>query len=372
MQIEKEEGEDLEDTILKNIYSQKELEEQTGINIYKNLDYLFYKNLYIEKFNRSINKELSFHKKKITSMDWLENYNGMYFISSSIDNSIKLWDLHNVLSFQSKNNNSNSSGPLFTINCPHNEPVTLLVSTNSDNNFISNSSDKYIKLWDTKSKPKSPIKYEKMKDEVKILKFNKNGNLFAFINKEGNILYIYDYKMFKEIKQLSFKIPITDFIFDEDKLLITNDDGQILILNKPKYNIENIDNINRDNFPFYSIDINKDSTNFITAGIDGLIIEYDLREMMSSYVYKKSDQSIKHIQYSFDDNYISCVYDEKNLDIFSTEIKDHIYTKYTENPIYLAKWNKKKNILGYIYDDNNNSKKNTSEGNIHFLVIPSN
>ena len=176
--------------------------------------------------------------------------------------------------------------------------------------------------------------------------------------------------MFKEIKQINFKVPITDFIFDENRLFITNNDGKILILNMSNFNIKNMENINGNNYPLYSIDINKNNSHFITGGNDGLIIEYDLKEMMSCNVYKKSDQSIKHIKYSFDDKYISCIYDGKNVDIFSTEIKDPIHTIYTENS-YSMKWNKKRNILGYICDDKND-KKNSSEGNIHFLVIPNN
>ena len=42
--IEKEEGEDITESLTKNIYKEKDIEKYTGIKIYKNYDYNSQKN----------------------------------------------------------------------------------------------------------------------------------------------------------------------------------------------------------------------------------------------------------------------------------------------------------------------------------------
>ena len=100
---------------------------------------------------------------------------------------------------------------------------------------------------------------------------------------------------------------------------------------------------------------------------------------MSCKIYKKSEQSIRQVMYNYDDKFISSIYDGKNIDFFSTELNDHIYTIFTNNNQHFIKWNKKRNILGYVSDEKKNedtkSKKNdegkiSNEGNAHFFILP--
>ena len=100
---------------------------------------------------------------------------------------------------------------------------------------------------------------------------------------------------------------------------------------------------------------------------------------MGSKAYKKSDQSIKQVMYNYDDKLISCIYDGKNIDFFSTELDEHIYTLYTNNLIHFIKWNKKRNILSYVSDDkkgeewknkNKDEGRNIYEGNAFFFILP--
>ena len=48
--IEKEEGEDITESLTKNIYKEKDIEDYTGIKIYKEIDYISQNNYYAEKF----------------------------------------------------------------------------------------------------------------------------------------------------------------------------------------------------------------------------------------------------------------------------------------------------------------------------------
>ena len=144
--IEKEEGEDITESLTKNIYKERDIEKYTKIREYKSNDFISQKNNYKEKFNKGITKELFLHKKRIHSMDWLENNSGTILVSGSSDTSIKIWDLNNTFNSSNKDNIS-----LLTINS-HNDTVNNITSRNkNENQFLSSSVDKHIKFWDIRT-----------------------------------------------------------------------------------------------------------------------------------------------------------------------------------------------------------------------------
>ena len=382
MIIDREEGEDITESLTKNIYKEKDVEKHTGIKIYKSLDYISQKNYLKEKFNSSIHKELSFHKKRISTMDWLDNNSGTILITGSSDNSIKIWDLNNTINSSNKDNVS-----LLTINS-HNDTVNNIASrNNNENQFLSSSIDKHIKFWDIRtniSNNNNKINiakpsFDKLeKEEIKHLKFNNSGRQFGFINKDGNNLILYDLGKFEIIQQIMFKTPIYDFVFDrgDKKIYATSDEGNVYLINLD--NVNNRQTIQGSLFPLYSIDIDKENKNFITGGNDGILLTYDIEELMSYKTYKKSEQCIKQILYNYDDKFISCIYDGKNIDFFSTELDEYIHTIYINNLIYFMNWNKKRNVFAYVCEEKKDEWKNknkdegrsSSEGNAHFFIMP--
>ena len=382
MIIDREEGEDITESLTKNIYKEKDIENYTGIKLYKSSNYISQKNYYKEKFNKSIQKELSFHKKRISSMDWLDNNSGTILITGSSDNSIKIWDLNNTINSANKDNVS-----LLTINS-HDDTINNIASrNNNENQFLSSSTDKHIKFWDIRAnisnmnnklnicKP-SFDRFEN--EEIKHLKFNNSGSQFGFINKDGNNLFLYDLGKFEVIQKIMFNKAIYDFTFDrsDKKIFATNDEGNVILINLD--NISNRQPITGSLFPLYSIDIDKENKNFITGGNDGILLTYDINELMSYKAYKKSEQCIKQILYNYNDEFISCIYDGKNIDFFSTELDEHIHTIYINNLIYFMNWNKKRNVFAYVCEEkkeewknkNKDEGRNSSEGNAHFLIMP--
>ena len=382
MIIDREEGEDITESLTKNIYKEKDIENYTGIKMYKSSNYISQKNYYKEKFNKSIQKELSFHKKRISSMDWLDNNSGTILITGSSDNSIKIWDLNNTINSANKDNVS-----LLTINS-HDDTINNIASrNNNENQFLSSSTDKHIKFWDIRAnisnmnnklnicKP-SFDRFEN--EEIKHLKFNNSGSQFGFINKDGNNLFLYDLGKFEVIQKIMFNKAIYDFTFDrsDKKIFATNDEGNVILINLD--NINNRQPITGSLFPLYSIDIDKENKNFITGGNDGILLTYDINELMSYKAYKKSEQCIKQILYNYNDEFISCIYDGKNIDFFSTELDEHIHTIYINNLIYFMNWNKKRNVFAYVCEEkkeewknkNKDEGRNSSEGNAHFLIMP--
>ena len=395
---EKEEGEDIEDLLMKNIYNEKDIENYTGIKIYKSLDYISTNNYYKEKFSKGIYKELFLHKKRIYSMDWLENNSNTFLVTGSSDSFIKVWDLNIALNSSGKQNSS-SINPILSINT-HSDIINISSRNNHEGQFISSSIDKHIKFWDIRTNLSksnnnklnickfSNDKIEK--DEIKHLKFNNSGNEFSFINKEGNTLFIYDFGKFEEIQHINFKSNINDLVFsnNDDQILAACEDGNVYLTNIKTNNNNNINNniINNNNkaisgskFPLYTIDIDKKNKYFITGGSYGILINYNIDELMSCKTYKRSDQGIRQVMYNYDDKFIATIYDGKNIDFFSTELDDHIFTIFTNNIQHFIKWNKKRNILGYVSDEKKNEDtknkkneegKNISEGYAHFFIIP--
>ena len=343
MNIEKEEGEDITELLMSNIYTKKEIENITNIKEYKSKNYFDQDKFYKDIFNKKIHKEIIFHKKKIHCMDWLENNSSSIFVTGSSDTSIKVWDLNIIL-----NSSNKDTSALLTINS-HNETINNICSRNNNHNqFLSSSIDKHIKFWDIRGNLSNinnklnicKPSYDKLvRDEIKHLQFNNNGNQFAFINKEGTILYLFDLRKFEEIHQINFKQSIYDFSFDKSdkKIFAASEDGNVYLINLDDINNRQI--IQGSLFPLYSIDIDKENKNFITGGIDGILVSYDMDELMSSKTFKKSDQCIKQVMYNYNDKLIACIYDGKNIDFFSTEMEDYISTIYTNNLIYFMKWN---------------------------------
>ena len=110
MMLDKEEGEDIEDALMKNIYKEQEIEDITKIRTYKDIDFLGVKNRYKTKFNESLIKDLNLHKQRIYSMDWLNNDSKLNLITGSYE--IKLWDLNRIINSSNKQNYSSNLEPV--------------------------------------------------------------------------------------------------------------------------------------------------------------------------------------------------------------------------------------------------------------------
>lgn len=309
-----------------------------------------------DKLSKAQLKELSGHKKRIYTLDWMLNSNTL--ISGSVDTTIRLWDI-TTENFQELKN--------------HNDSVTIVKSSLSEpNQFISASADKHIKLWDIRTN--KAIKSEKTKAGIRYISYNSSNTELAFSNKDGDAIHIYDIGTFSQINQFDFKSKVNEFEYDKTSsiLFVTNDNGNINLINAKTYRESDSKVIECHLAPTNSISIDyNDNKHFITGGVDSLIVQWNMEEMMSSKVYKKGDQAIRKVQYSFDGKYIASIYDGVNVEVFSTECGAPVHTINTENIQYSIAWNRNKNvnknILAYCGDEKNN--RNGDEGNLHLMII---
>jgi THO complex subunit 3 len=252
----------------------------------------------------------------------------------------------------------------------HSDPVTHVKfseNSNDENTLISCSSDKTVKLWDVRINKN--VKSEKTKGGCKNLAWNYDSSIFAFSNKDDDMISFYDLRKFQIIKQIQFKNKISEFEFDKSNslLLVTSKLGSIILIDAYALDSEPLAEIEGHYPQINTININKSNTIFATGAADALICLWDMEELLSYKVIKKGEIPIQKIAFSHDSELIAAIYEGNNLDIFDVNTTECIYSVLTENPQYSLAWNPNSYILAYCGDDKN--RNNQDEANIHLLSL---
>jgi THO complex subunit 3 len=243
--------------------------------------------------------------------------------------------------------------------------VTHVKFGEDENILVSCSSDKTVKLWDVRMNKN--IRSEKTKGGCKNLTWNADSTIFAFSNKDDDVISFYDFRKFHLIKQIQFKNKIGEFEFDKTNsvILVTGNSGSIVVLNATTLDQEPLTILDAHFPPINTININKQNTNFVTGATDALICLWDLNELLSYKVIKKGDAPIRKVLYSHDSELLATIYEGSNLDLFNVNTGECVYSVLTENPQYSIAWSPASLVLAYCGDDKN--RNNVDEGNIHLL-----
>lgn len=308
-------------------------------------------NLIKDKFIKGQMKDLTGHKKRVYTIDW--SINGIHLMSGSVDSTIRSWDI--------------ISGSFSELK-GHTESVTnIRCHTLNKDILVSSSSDKQFKLWDLRIN--KAIYSEKTKNGIKTIVFNSDSTQLAYTSKDSDTISIFDINKFQLCKQIEFKSKINEFEYDKTNtlLLVTSDLGSLNTINGKTYDENSIRVYDGHYPPISSINVSKSNKIFATAGVDSLIVLWDMEEVMSYQVMKKGDNSIRKIGFSYDDKYLAAIYEGPNIDFFSLETGTSVYTIYNDNQQYSLSWNPNKHILAYCGDDKN--RNNNDEGNIHLFIL---
>jgi THO complex subunit 3 len=318
-----------------------------------------------EAFSKSlIFKDLTGHKKRVFALDW--NLNGTRLASGSADCNIRIWDTASILE-QDKFSSQELKG--------HQDYVTHLKFNPFDENvLISCSSDKTIRLWDIRISNKS-VKSEKTRGGCKNITWNHDfGNqMFAFSNKDDEVLNFYDYRKFSIIKQIEFKNKIKEYEFDKSNsiLIITTQQGSICCIDAITLDDNPLAVIPAHYSTINTISISPSNKIFALGSDDALISLFDMYELMSFKVLKKCELPIKKIEFSHDNKLLSAIYEGGNsLDIFDSESSECIYSLFSETQLYSICWHPSSVILAFSADDKN--RNSNEEGNVQLLISPIN
>ncbi len=251
--------------------------------------------------------------------------------------------------FFNKNNNSNNSSL-------------------DENLLISCGADKKIKLWDLRTN--KSINSEKSKTGCKNLKISPNGSEFAFSSKDDDIINFFDMRKFQLIKSTEFKDKINDFEYEKTNqyFFVVSSKGNLMIYENTKtdYNPSTVIEVSQNN-SLNSIKIEEYNSIFATGGEDGIILIWDMEELTSYKLIKKSDMPIRKLAFSHDSKLISATYEGPNIDIFDRENCENVFTVYTENQIYSHCWNPNGYILAFSGLDK--SKTTNEEGGINIISV---
>jgi THO complex subunit 3 len=133
---------------------------------------------------------------------------------------------------------------------------------------------------------------------------------------------------------------------------IENDPISVIEVSNSSLNSVKIDNLNK---------------TFCTGGDDGLITLWNLEDLMSYKIIKKSDLEVKKIGFSHDSKLISAIYEGQNLDIFDISTKTCVYSIYSENQFYSICWNPVNYTLAFSGIDK--LKTGQEEGGINILTF---
>ena len=238
----------------------------------------------------------------------------------------------------------------------------------SDENLIvSCGGDKKVKLWDTRIS--KCINSEKFKTGCKNLKINPEGTEFVFSSKDDDIITFFDIRKFSQIKSIGFKDKINEFEYDKTNsyFLIATSKGNLMV-----YDINKIENdplcvIEVSNSSLNTVKIDNLNKTFCTGGDDALITLWNLEELMSYEIIKKSDSEVKKLGFSHDSKFISAIYEGQNLDIFDISTKTCVHSIYSDNQFYSLCWNPKNYILAFSGIDK--IKSGQEEGGINILSV---
>jgi WD40 repeat protein len=233
--------------------------------------------------------------------------------------------------------------------------------------LLSCSSDKTVKLWDTRLNKN--IKSEKTKGGCKNITWNADSSLFAFSNKDDDIINFYDVRKFQIIKQIEFKNKITEFEFDKSNslLFVGSTNGCLYIHNAATLDESPIAVVEAHYPPVTTLNISKNNDIFLTGAADALICLWDTNEMLSYKVIKKGEIPLRKAMFSFDSRLIASIYEGNNLDVFDTNSGCSVYTVFSDVQQYSIAWNPLNYMLAFCGDDKN--RNNVDEGNIHLLSI---
>ncbi len=309
---------------------------------------------YKEMYSKAVNKELTGHKKRVYTLDW--NMNGKTLASGSVDTTIRLWGIDSDRGYELKG---------------HSDYVTQVkFSQSEEHTLLSCSSDKTVRLWDTRLNKNT--KTEKTKGGCKNLCWNSDSTLFAFSNKDDDIISFYDTRKFQLVKQIEFKNKINEFEFDKTNsiILVGSVTGSLYVLNGTTLDDSPISIIEAHYPPVTTIHVSKTNNIFATGAADALICLWDMKEMISYKVIKKGEIPIRKVQFSYDSKLIASIYEGNNLDIFEVNSGDCVYSMFSDVQQYSIAWNPNNYTLAYCGDDKN--RNNIDEGNIHILSIPNN
>ncbi len=238
----------------------------------------------------------------------------------------------------------------------------------SDSLFASASSDKSIRIWDTKSGKQ--VKSEKTKEGNINLAWNPNGMILGVGNTE-EVINFYDFRTWKHLQQINIKskVVVNEFAWDKtgQMLFVTSEAGQVFVFNGKTLAKQPINSMDFHSVGCFCISVDPTNERFATGSADSLIALWDLAEMQVVNVISTCEFKVQQVGYSHDGKFLAAGgEDDKSkysVNVYDSFSGEQLYAYSTSQPKHTLAWHPKKQILAYAGEEK-------GEGSIHLLCPP--
>ena len=230
--------------------------------------------------------------------------------------------------------------------------------------LASASVDKTLKIWDCRS-PKAPAKSEKTKGANINLAWNSDGSLVAVGNKD-DVISFYDFKTFKLIKNMPFKLEVNEFRWDNNSnmLFITTTAGPIYVMNGKKLQNTPLTQLEAHTGPCFCIVLDPLNKYMATGAADALICLWDLSELACIQTFIELDLQVRQLSFSHDGKYIASASEDKLIGIFDIHAHSMVHSVPCKAPQHTVSWHPAKYVLAYAGEE---KKGTTDDGSIHLI-----
>ncbi len=238
--------------------------------------------------------------------------------------------------------------------------------------LASASLDKTVRIWDVRSsKPEKVV--VKTKGSNINLSWNGDGTVVG-VGKRPEIYYkgdkddvitFYDPKNLKQIKRISFKMEVNEFVWDKTSniLFVTTNSGGILLLNGKKLSNTQLAKLECHTGSSYAIAVDPTGKFLATGAADALVCIWDIIEMAPLRTCTSLEWQLRQVSFSFDGNLLATASEDHKICLFNTHTSQNVYTIQCKAPQHTVSWHPNQFIIAYAGEEKGKGKE--EDGSIH-------
>ncbi|KAF2068787.1 hypothetical protein CYY_009889 [Polysphondylium violaceum] len=306
---------------------------------------LFDKNLELATryFTECTTKDYAGHKKKVNSVHW--SLDGKKLASGGVDNTVRVWGIDTT-----KGKELEIKG--------HTDTVEQLAWSPINSDILATaSSDKTIKIWDTRS-GKCTTTINTGGENINLAWYI-DGQYMASGTRDDQVSLI-DLQIPKIVKNYKYNEEINEISWDKkgELFFMTTGSGTIEIY---KYqsktpDLKSIKTLYAHPTNIYCMDFDPSGKYFAVGSADSLISLWDYEEMFCIRTFGKIGFPARTISFSFDSQFIAYSSEESFVEIAHVESGQSIFQINCDLGLNCVSWHPTQPLLAMAFDEKETTK----------------